>query len=225
MAPPTLVTIEGSRPLPTGAPRSPWWRRPLAVVTVAWLAGAVPTTNIVARRLRGVDLRRVGTGTVSGTALYREAGFVPMAAAGLADIAKGTVGPLLAGRDRPALSALAAGAGVTGHNWSPLLGGAGGRGISPAIGALGVRCQPGTALLLGSLTTGRLVRRSGLGTFVGLVGLVPLLGRSRGREGTMTGVAVMVPMLAKRILGNRLPERRRGRVLVNRLLFDEDPAT
>ena len=52
-----------------------------------------------------VDLRDVGNGTVSGTSLYRVAGFGPLALAGIADIAKATIGPLLAGSDRPALAA------------------------------------------------------------------------------------------------------------------------
>ena len=58
---------------------------------------------------------------MSGTALYRVAGFTPLAVAGVLDVAKGAVGPLLAGRDRPVLAAVAGGAAVAGHNWSPWL--------------------------------------------------------------------------------------------------------
>src|SRR5207245_716067 len=75
------------------------------VVLVAWLCGAIPIANLAARRLRKVDLRDVGPGTVSGTSLYRVAGFKPLAAAGILEIAKGAAGPLLAGRDRPPLAA------------------------------------------------------------------------------------------------------------------------
>ena len=32
---------------------------PLAVVIVSWLAGAVPFSNLMARRTRGIDLRKV----------------------------------------------------------------------------------------------------------------------------------------------------------------------
>src|SRR5437660_880085 len=79
------------------------------------------------------------------------AGFRVLAVAGVLDVAKGAVGPLLAGRDRPALAAAAAAAGVAGHNWSPFLRGAGGRGISPAIGALLAGAPVGAAVLLGGL--------------------------------------------------------------------------
>jgi acyl phosphate:glycerol-3-phosphate acyltransferase len=97
------------------------------------LAGAVPWSQLLARR-RGVDLRSVEGGTVSGTALYRVAGFAPLALAGSLDVAKGAIGPAVATRARPALAATTAAAAVAGHNWSVFLHGAGGRGISPAIG-------------------------------------------------------------------------------------------
>ena len=113
------------------------------ILLLSFLIGSVPIANLVAHFTRGVDLREVGTGTVSGTSLYRVAGFLPLAAAGILDIGKGAVGPLAAGTDRPVLAALAGGAAVIGHNWSPFLRGAGGRGISPAIGALGVTAWPG----------------------------------------------------------------------------------
>lgn len=44
------------------------------ILVVAFAAGSIPFSNLAARRARGVDLRRVGTGTVSGSALYRVAG-------------------------------------------------------------------------------------------------------------------------------------------------------
>ena len=107
---------------------------PVAVIGVGYLAGAVPFSNVFARRTRQVDLRTVGSGTVSGTSLYGVAGFGPLAAAGVLEIGKGALGPLLAGRDRPKLAAAAGG-----RSWAttgrPFLRGAGGRGISPAIGA------------------------------------------------------------------------------------------
>lgn len=195
------------------------------VLVAAFAAGAVPFSGLAARLLAGVDLRRRGSGTVSGTGLYEVTGFGPLAVAGSLDVAKGAVGPLLAGRDRPVLSALAAGAAVAGHNWSPLLGGAGGRGISPALGAT-LACAPEGAVVLGAgLGGGRLVRQSGLGTFAAVVALFPVLGRRRGVPGLVLAASLAVPMLAKRILGNRRPPRQgRAKVVVSRLLFDRDPA-
>lgn len=110
--------------------------RPVLAVAAGFCAGSVPFSNFGARWFAGVDLRSVGTGTVSGTGLYDVAGKGPLVVVGLLELAKGALGPVLAGREHPWAAALAGGAAVTGHNWSPLLGGAGGRGISPAMGAL-----------------------------------------------------------------------------------------
>ena len=197
-------------------------RSPPVVVGAAYLAGAIPFSNLMARRARGVDLRSVGTGTVSGTSLYEVAGFVPLAVAGICDVAKGAVGPALAGRDRPGLAAVAAAAGVVGHNWSPFLRGAGGRGISPALGALAVRNWPGTAVLLGGMTAGRLAHHTGLGSLVADVAVVPLLARTRGRAGALVGAGVLAPMVVKRLLGNRRPERVSPSTYAARLVFDRD---
>ncbi|MGA7271454.1 MAG: glycerol-3-phosphate acyltransferase, partial [Acidimicrobiia bacterium] len=70
-------------------------RRLSAVVVMAlsYLVGSIPFSGLVARLLRGVDLRDYGTGTVSGTGLYRVAGFGPLVVGGVLDVAKGSVGP------------------------------------------------------------------------------------------------------------------------------------
>jgi glycerol-3-phosphate acyltransferase PlsY len=193
------------------------------VVGLGWLAGSIPFSNIAARRRAGVDLRDVGGGTVSGTALHGVAGFGPLAVAGVCDIAKGAVGPVLAGRDRPMLAATAAVAAVAGHNWSPWLGGAGGRGLSVAMGSLVVGSWPGTLVLASGLAAGRLCRQTGLGSFVADVALVPVLAKTRGRAGLLAGAGLTGVMLAKRLAGNRPPTRPGLDVYLHRLLYDSDP--
>jgi glycerol-3-phosphate acyltransferase PlsY len=190
------------------------------VVAVAYLAGATPFSNLAARLLRRVDLRDVGTGTVSGTSLYRVAGFAPLAAAGVLEVAKGAVGPALAGRTRPGLAALAGGAGVAGHNWSVFLSGAGGRGLSPALGALLVQEPVGAGLLLTGMVVGRLAGETAVGCLVAYAALVPVLAARRGRVGALMGTAILVPMLTKRVLGNRpAPD---GAAYLARLVVDRD---
>jgi glycerol-3-phosphate acyltransferase PlsY len=185
--------------------------------------GSVPFSGIAARLLKGVDLRRTGTGTVSGTGLYEVAGFAPMAMAGGLELVMGAVGPLLAGRSRPKLAALAGGAVVAGHNWSPFLKGAGGRGISPVLGAGLVIAPEGTVLVGSGLGIGRLLRQTGLGCFVALVALLPVLSRRRGMDGAMAAVCLAFPVLAKRVLGNGMPEGGlTSQVVISRLVFDTD---
>jgi acyl phosphate:glycerol-3-phosphate acyltransferase len=194
---------------------------PVAVVAVSYLAGSIPFSNLMARTRAAVDLRDVGTGTVSGTGLYEVAGFGALALAGLADVAKGAVGPLLAGPDRPALAALAASAGVCGHNWSIWLGGAGGRGISPAMGALLVRDWPGVVTLAAGLSF-KAVWATVFGGFLADLAVVPVLARTRGAAAALMGVAVATPMLAKRLAGNRPPSRRDLATYASRLVLDRD---
>lgn len=197
--------------------------RPLAVVALSYLAGSIPFSNLMARRRADVDLRDLGTGTVSGSGLYEVAGFGALATAGVADVAKGAVGPLLAGRDRPVLAAVAGAAGVCGHNWSIWLGGAGGRGISPAMGALLVRDRPGAVTLLMGLSF-KAVDATGLGGFLADLAVAPVLARTRGPAGALMGAAVVVPMLVKRLVGNGPPARRDVATYASRLVFDRDEA-
>lgn len=195
-----------------------------AVAAVSYLVGAIPFSGILARLLRGVDLRRTGTGTVSGTGLYRIAGWRPLFMGGLLDLAKGSVGPLLAGGRRPVLQAAAAGAAVAGHNWSPYLGGAGGRGLAPALGALLPAAPEGSALLLGGLALGKLAGATSVGALAADLALVPVLAHRRGRRGALLGAAVVLPMLLKRVAGNAPPPAAASRpsVYAARLVFDQD---
>ena len=191
------------------------------VLGAAYFAGAIPFSNIAARRARGVDLREVGTGTVSGTSLYKVAGFVPLAVAGVFEVAKGAVGPVLAG-DRPLLAAVAGGVAVIGHDWSPFLRGAGGRGVAPTLGALLVNAWPGAALVGAAMLLGWATKQTGLGTFIGMVALVPVLAGLYGGIGAVTGAAVAAPMFVKRLAGNARPADGRAPTYMTRLVFDRD---
>ena len=195
----------------------------MAAPIVAFLVGSIPSSQIAARWRAGVDLRDTGTGTVSGTNLYRVAGFGPLAVAGVCDVAKGAVGPLVAG-DRPVLAALCGGLAVTGHNWSPWLRGAGGRGISPALGALGVLAWPGAVALLAGLVVGRLLRATAFASLLADLVLVPLTALTQGPAGAIAAACVVAPMLVKRVAGNTRPAVPGARTYLHRLLYDRDPA-
>ena len=188
----------------------------------AYLIGAIPFSYLMTRIASGADLRRVGSGTVSGTGVGTESGFWPMALAGLLDIGKGAAAVIPMAVDRPLLAAVGAGAAVAGHNWSIILGGAGGRGISTAGGALAVLAWPSTVVLALGLAIGRLFRQTGLGSFIAQAALPGVLAVTDGGVGAVLGGAVLVPMWLKRVLGNGPPQERRARVYLSRLLFDND---
>lgn len=188
---------------------------------LGFAAGAIPFSGLAARMVAGVDLRRVGSGTVSGTGLYDVSGFGPLAVAGSLEVAVGAVGPILAGARRPVLGSLAAALGVCGHNWSPLLGGAGGRGISTVLGAGLALCPEATLVVGTSFGAGRLVRQSGLGCFVGLTALFPVLWRRRGPTGLLMAACLALPVMVKRVMGNGSAPRG-VRSVLERLVFDRD---
>ncbi len=144
---------------------------------------------------------------MSGSALYEVAGPASLIVAGCAELLKGAAGPLMVGRDRPRLAALAAAAAIVGHNWSPWINWKGGRGVSLVLGAGLVLAPEATALVGAGLAFGRLLRKTGAGTFVALVLLPVVLASRRGSAGAWIASAFVIPVLAKRLVGNenRLP--------------------
>jgi glycerol-3-phosphate acyltransferase PlsY len=121
------------------------------------------------------------------------------------------------------IGALAAGAAVAGHNWSPWLGGAGGRGLSPAIGAMLVAAPAGSATLLGGMALGRVAGQTAIGSLIADACLVPLARRLHGREAGWYAAAVLFPIILKRLAGNGPPAASGGlHPYVWRLLFDRD---
>lgn len=192
----------------------------VAVLAASHLCGSVPFAQLVARLTNSTDLRQRGTGTVSASGL-RDVGVGPVVVAGVLDVAKGTIGPLVARRRAGTPLAVAAGAAtITGHNWSPFLRGAGGRGLSPAIGALLVTAPEGSVVLLAGVAAGRLVGETAIGALAGYAALTPVLIRTRGRTGALTAAAMLTPILVKRLMGNR-PAASASTYLW-RLLLDRD---
>jgi len=110
---------------------------------IAYLLGAVPFGYIIAR-VKGVDIRSVGSGNPGATNVWRSVGKGPGAVTFLCDALKGFVPafcfPLIAAgfldHDPRALGVLCACLAVAGHNWPVFLRFKGGKGIATTIGAL-----------------------------------------------------------------------------------------
>lgn len=119
-------------------------------VAAGFLLGSVPFAYLLGR-LRGIDLRQVGSGNVGATNLARSAGLALGIVGFLLDAAKGAVpalGSRWAGGDAGA-QALASGAAVLGHCYSPFLAFRGGKGVATMAGAVAVLSPWTCALLLG----------------------------------------------------------------------------
>lgn len=194
------------------------WR----VVARSYLLGSIPFAGLTALLVRRVDLRKVEEGTVSGTGLYRVAGWKWLFFGGALDLAKGVAAVLLVDPEQGYRRDAAGIAVVAGHNWSAFLGGAGGRGLSPALGATVVRAPEGTVVLGLGLAVGKLSGQTGLGSFVAQAALPLVLARRRGFSGLVFGLGLTAVMWTKRLLGNKPPEIPSPGVYARRLLFDHD---
>jgi len=190
------------------------------LLAASFLIGSIPAAQVVSRLTTGRDLRDVDTGTVSATNVYRTAGPVPFAVTAGLDLGKGALTAAIAGRLGPGFVEPAVSCMLAGHNWSPFLRGAGGRGVLPAIGALLVAYPRGAIVLAGGLVAGALAGDTAPGVFAAQAMLPPALAVGRGRRGALLGLAVIAPMLLKRLAGNHIPAS--GRVCWNRLVFDRD---
>lgn len=110
----------------------------------AYLMGSLPTGYLVARA-RGVDIRRVGSGNIGATNVFRILGTPAGVFVLLVDAGKGAlavlslprlVPALAAGADPSWLALVAALGAVLGHNYTCWLGFRGGKGIATSAGVL-----------------------------------------------------------------------------------------
>lgn len=111
----------------------------IALPIAGFLSGSVPWSWIVAR-LRGIDLRRTGSGNVGATNLLRTCGKAAGAAGLVLDALKGTapaLAALLLTHDDLVTAATVVAA-VLGHVFSPWLGFRGGKGVATALGGVSV---------------------------------------------------------------------------------------
>jgi acyl phosphate:glycerol-3-phosphate acyltransferase len=116
----------------------------LPAILAGYAVGSLPIGYLVAQSAGGVDLRRVGSGNVGATNVYRTTSLNVAIAVMLADVAKGAGAVLLAGGG---VNAVAAGvAAVVGHVYPVWLRFRGGKGVATASGVFGV-LTPFPALL------------------------------------------------------------------------------
>ncbi|RME46839.1 MAG: glycerol-3-phosphate acyltransferase [Chloroflexi bacterium] len=199
------------------------------IIVFGYLVGSIPTAEIFSKVMRGIDLRKVGSGTVSSTGIYYHVSRPMVVVVGILDILKGALPTWLALRFDLGLwvAALAGLAAIVGHNWPLYLRFVGGRGLSPFMGLLLVLYPWGFPWLLAFLAVGRLVGLTALGALLGLMSL-PALTAFTGQPPAITwaGVLMLLVTVVKRLEANRLPlpddPAERRQVLLRRLLFDRD---
>ena len=108
-----------------------------AMLILAYLLGATPTSYVAGRLGRGIDLRQHGSHNLGATNVYRVLGWRYAIPVGLIDVAKGIVPVAILGpwSNGPAWFTVALGiAAVLGHMFSPYVRFLGGKGVATAAG-------------------------------------------------------------------------------------------
>jgi len=120
--------------------------RDLILVTAGYLIGSIPWGYVVAKLLRGVDIRTVGSGNLGAANVWRALGFKAGLAVAVLDVGKGFAAALLGLWAGDELTGLLAGiAAMVGH-WRPLF-------MGLRKGGKIVATTGGVALALASLAT------------------------------------------------------------------------
>jgi glycerol-3-phosphate acyltransferase PlsY len=104
----------------------------------AYLLGSVPTAYIAGKLIGGIDVRKHGSGSVSGSNVWASVARWAVVPVGIADILKGLIPVLIAQLAEFSVAAqgIVGLAAVAGHNWSIFLRFTGGRGITTMMGVL-----------------------------------------------------------------------------------------
>ncbi len=113
----------------------------------SYLLGAIPTSFIMAKFFKGIDIRKVGSGNVGATNVLRAVGKMPALITLVIDILKGVVAVTFianffyiyfdATLDRGLYKAILGLVVICGHVWTIFLKFKGGKGIATTIGVLG----------------------------------------------------------------------------------------
>jgi glycerol-3-phosphate acyltransferase PlsY len=150
----------------------------LALLLIAgYLLGSVPFAFLLTRRLRGVDLRRTGSGNIGATNVMRTAGVRTAIAVVVLDAFKGAAVVMLVGRTVPGIVAPAAAgvAAILGHIYPVWLRFRGGKGVATAFGVFAVLAPVGTILCFACfLGTVWVTRYVSLGSIVATMVLGPV---------------------------------------------------
>jgi len=119
----------------------------LASLILAYLIGSIPTSFIFAKVLKGVDIRKHGSGNVGATNVFRVVGKIPAVIALIIDILKGvlavlilpniffnnTIGITLGLELYTILIGVCA---ISGHVWTVFLNFKGGKGVATTAGVM-----------------------------------------------------------------------------------------
>lgn len=172
-----------------------------SAILIGYTVGSLPIGYLVTQGARGVDLRRVGSGNVGATNVYRTSGLRIALAVMIADAGKGAGAVLLAGGGA---SAVAAGvAAVIGHVYPVWLGFKGGKGVATASGAFSVLSPvPAVIAVAAFAVTLFSTRYVSLGSIVATIVLPVVEWIMPGRRAVDIGATIVAALILFRHRGN-----------------------
>jgi glycerol-3-phosphate acyltransferase PlsY len=115
----------------------------ISAVALSYIIGSIPTSYIFGRAIKGIDIRKHGSGNVGATNLIRTVGKVPGITALILDVIKGIIPPTLIAElfykpglliDKPLFKVILGLCVVSGHIWTIFLRFKGGKGVATTIG-------------------------------------------------------------------------------------------
>jgi len=165
----------------------------------SYLVGAIPTSYLVVRLVKGQDLRQLGSGNLGATNLYRVLGWRYAVPVALFDMLKGAV-PVLVFAPRAGSGAMIAlglgAAAVLGHVFPIFLGFRGGKGVATGAGVV-LGLAP-LAFLAAFMTWALVVKLSGyvsLGSVLAAAVLPPAVYLLHPNRRPMIGLFVLLATL------------------------------
>ncbi len=110
--------------------------QPISLIVGSYVLGALPFSLIVSR-IKGIDLRKVGSGNLGATNVYRAMGFKYALVVFLLDAIKGYIPTHIAlNLTDPSMHILVGFMAIVGHSLSPFVKFKGGKGAATGIGVL-----------------------------------------------------------------------------------------
>ena len=164
------------------------------LVPLGYLFGSIPFGLLISRALKGVDVRRVGSGNIGATNVLRAAGSGPALLTLTMDVLKGwvPVAVALSLGGPEALVASVALAAFLGHLFPVFLGFRGGKGVATFLGILLALVGKLAVLIVGIwLLTVALVRYSSVAALVAAAATPPLVWLFDGRPPYVILTAVL----------------------------------
>jgi len=124
----------------------------ILIILLSYLLGAVPSGYIIAKKVRGIDIRKYGSGNPGAANVYRMVGKYAGWLTFLVDSLKGFGAVLLAKHfvpQEPWFAVLCGCIAICAHMWTVFLGFRGGKGVATSAGVFGALLPVPTMIAFG----------------------------------------------------------------------------